>query len=70
MVTQQLYSSVMRSKRLAFVLLLPCLTAAHSAPATNSRPDLDGIVQQAMAQEHVVGASVLAAKGGEILLRQ
>jgi D-alanyl-D-alanine carboxypeptidase len=70
MVTQQLYFSVMRSNNLAFVLLLSCLTAAHSAPATNSRPDLDGIVRQVMAQEHVVGASVLVAKGGEILLHK
>jgi D-alanyl-D-alanine carboxypeptidase len=45
-------------------------TAAHSAPATNSPPDLDAIVQRVMAQEDVVGASVLVAKDGKILLHK
>ena len=46
------------------------VTAANSAPAINSRADLDAIVQQVMAQEHVAGASVLVAQGGRILLHQ
>jgi D-alanyl-D-alanine carboxypeptidase len=60
----------MRSKLLAFAPLLLCFTAAHSAPASKPRPDLEAIVRQVMAREHVVGASVLVAKGGEILLHK
>jgi D-alanyl-D-alanine carboxypeptidase len=60
----------MRSKLFAFAPLLLGITAAHSAPATNSRSNLDAIVEQVMAREHVVGASVLVAKGGQILLHK
>ena len=39
-------------------------------PATTSAADLDAIVQKTVAQEHVVGASVLVARGGRILLHK
>ena len=55
---------------MALVPLLLCFAAAHSAPAPKAPPDLDAIVKQAMAQEHVVGASVLVAKDGEILMHK
>jgi len=52
------------------VVLLLCSAAASSLPATSSSADLDAIVQQVMAQEHVAGASVLVARGGQILLHK
>jgi D-alanyl-D-alanine carboxypeptidase len=52
------------------VVLLFCSAAASSLPATRSSADLDAIVQQVVAQEHVVGASVLVARGGQILLHK
>jgi D-alanyl-D-alanine carboxypeptidase len=57
-------------KTLFFAWLLLGSAAANSAPATNSGADLDAIVQRVMAQEHVVGASVLVARSGQILLHQ
>src|ERR1700675_4302847 len=54
----------------ALALFLICCTAAESIPATTSAADLDAIVQQVMAQEHVVGASVLVAQSGHILLHK
>jgi D-alanyl-D-alanine carboxypeptidase len=59
----------------ALVLLLLC-TAANALQATNSATAadhsalLDDIVQQMIAQEHVVGASVLVARGDRILLHK
>jgi CubicO group peptidase (beta-lactamase class C family) len=44
--------------------------AAGALQAANSAPDLEAIVKQVMAEEHVVGASVLVARGGRILLHQ
>ena len=58
------------SKTFSFVLLLLCSAAANSTAPTIAGPDLDAIVQQVMAQEHVVGASVLVARGGQILLHK
>lgn len=54
----------------ALALFLICSTAAESMPATTSAADLDAIVQKTVAQEHVVGASVLVARGGRILLHK
>jgi len=39
-------------------------------PAGSAGADLDAIVQQVMAQEHVAGASVLVARGDHILLHR
>ena len=44
--------------------------AAGSAAAPNGSADLDAIVRDAMAQEHVVGASVLVARRGQVLLHK
>src|ERR1700722_16432182 len=54
----------------ALSLFLICSTVAESMPATTSAADLDAIVQKTVAQEHVVGASVLVARGGRILLHK
>ena len=54
----------------ALAIVLFCSAAAHALQATNSSPDLDAIVQQVIAQEHVVGASVLVARGDRILLHK
>jgi CubicO group peptidase (beta-lactamase class C family) len=51
-------------------LLVLCSAAANSAPATSPGADLNAIVEQVMAQEHVVGASVLVAQGDRILLHK
>jgi CubicO group peptidase (beta-lactamase class C family) len=57
-------------KTLALALFLFGSGAANGAPATHSPADLDAIVRQVMAQEHVVGASVLVAQSGQILLHK
>jgi D-alanyl-D-alanine carboxypeptidase len=51
-------------------LALFCSASANSLPPSSSVADLDAIVQRVMAQEHVVGASVLVASGGRILLHK
>jgi D-alanyl-D-alanine carboxypeptidase len=56
--------------RFSSIVLLLCSVAAISAPATHSGADLDAIVHRLMKQEHVVGASVLVAQGGRILLNK
>jgi D-alanyl-D-alanine carboxypeptidase len=55
---------------LTFALSLLCSAAAHALQSPNSVPDLDAIVKKVIAQEHVVGASVLVARGDQILLHQ
>lgn len=59
-----------RLKTVSIALFLLCSVAANSAPATHPGADLDAIVRQVMAQEHVVGASVLVARGDRILLHK
>jgi CubicO group peptidase (beta-lactamase class C family) len=61
----------------ATVILLLCSAAANVLQATNSSAtsdldatQLDAIVQRVIAQEHVVGASVLVARGDRILLHK
>jgi CubicO group peptidase (beta-lactamase class C family) len=51
---------------LSLALLLFCTASAQ----TNSTADLDSIVQRVIAQERVVGASVLVARGDRILLHK
>jgi D-alanyl-D-alanine carboxypeptidase len=58
-----------------FALLLLCSTAnafqaTNSAASALDAADLDAIVQKIIAQEHVVGASVLVARGDRILLHK
>jgi D-alanyl-D-alanine carboxypeptidase len=55
---------------LAFALSLLCSTAANALQAANTAPDLDAIVKKVIAQEHVVGASVLVARGDQVLLHK
>jgi D-alanyl-D-alanine carboxypeptidase len=65
------YNDLFQStKQFSFALFLLCSGAANSAPANRPGADLDAIVQQVMAQEHVVGASVLVAQSGQILLHK
>lgn len=59
----------------AIAILLFCsaanaLQAAHATAADPSTADLDTIVQRVIAQERVVGASVLVARGDRILLHK
>src|SRR4051794_14338565 len=58
---------------IAILLLCSTANAAQAKSATSadlSTADLDGIVQRVIAQEHVVGASVLVARGDRILLHK
>ncbi|HEU4416909.1 MAG TPA: serine hydrolase domain-containing protein [Candidatus Angelobacter sp.] len=52
---------------LAFTLLCSCAQAQQN---TVSTADLDAIAKQVIAREHVVGASVLVARGNRILLHK
>jgi CubicO group peptidase (beta-lactamase class C family) len=63
-------SVIPKSAILILALSLLCSAAAEAVQNTNAPPDLDAIVKQIMAQEHVVGASVLVARGNRILLHQ
>jgi D-alanyl-D-alanine carboxypeptidase len=51
-------------------LSLLCAAAANALQSANAAPDLDAIVKQVIAGEHVAGASVLVARGDRILLHQ
>ena len=53
--------------RLAITTIALSLLCSATA---NAQPDLDAIVKQVIAEEHVVGASVLVARGDQILLHQ
>jgi D-alanyl-D-alanine carboxypeptidase len=61
---------IQAAKKFSLALCLLCSAAATSAQATNPGADLNAIVQQVMAQEHVVGASVLVVRSGRILLHK
>ena len=52
------------------VIVLLLIAPAASADGTQSANDLDAIVKRVMAQEHVVGASVMVARGEHVLLHQ
>ena len=60
----------MHTSKVFPLALLLCYTAAHSAPAAIPAADLDAIVRKVVAQEHVVGASVLVARGSQVLLHK
>jgi D-alanyl-D-alanine carboxypeptidase len=52
---------------LALAVFTLCAT---TAAAGNSNPDLDAISKRVIAQEHVVGASVLVARNGKIVFQK
>jgi D-alanyl-D-alanine carboxypeptidase len=60
--------------KLAAALILTCgfcfggATFAQSAAAKKSPAELDALAQRVIAEQHVVGASVLVAQGGKIIL--
>jgi CubicO group peptidase (beta-lactamase class C family) len=56
--------------RTPILLSLALLLYAAANAQTNSSADLDAIVQRVIAREHVVGASVLVARGDRILLHK
>src|SRR5882724_9667194 len=57
---------------LTIAISLLCSASVHALQTTNSAAsiDLDAIAQRIIAQEHVVGASVLVARGDRILLHK
>jgi CubicO group peptidase (beta-lactamase class C family) len=65
-----------KSALFSVVIVLLCTAAANALQATNppaadlDATQLDAIVQRVIAQEHVVGASVLVARGDRILLHK
>ncbi|HET8890415.1 MAG TPA: serine hydrolase domain-containing protein [Candidatus Angelobacter sp.] len=52
------------------ILITLALLLSSANAQTNSTADLDAIVQRVIAREHVVGASVLVARGDRILLHK
>jgi D-alanyl-D-alanine carboxypeptidase len=52
-----------------FIMLIRFLIAVILCAALQAQ-DLDGIAKRVIAQEHVVGASVLVAKGGRVILHK
>src|ERR1044071_7276882 len=56
--------------RTPILLSLALLLFSAANAQTNSSPDLDAIVQRVIARERVVGASVLVARGNQILLHK
>jgi CubicO group peptidase (beta-lactamase class C family) len=46
------------------------ISAAHACQGANTAADLDEVAKKVMAQERVVGASVLVARGGRIILHK
>jgi CubicO group peptidase (beta-lactamase class C family) len=51
-------------------LLFLCSAAANALQGANATLDLDAIVKQVIAREHVAGASVLVARGDHVLLHK
>jgi len=58
------------SALLKFAVVLLLIAPAVAGEGTQSAGQLDAIVKQVMAQQHVVGASVIVARGDHILLHQ
>jgi CubicO group peptidase (beta-lactamase class C family) len=70
-----MYASSFSKPALSVIaILLLCSTANALQPASPNvdlkTPDIDAIVQRVIAQERVVGASVLVARGDKILLHK
>src|SRR6476660_4610902 len=65
-----LASAILKTATLTLALSLLCSAAAEALQSANAPPDLDAMVKQMMAQEPVVVASVLVARGNRILLHQ
>ena len=62
------YNSPMRIPGLLFATAILSLSFNAISLADTSQSDLDSVAKQAVAESHVVGASVLVAKGDHILL--
>jgi D-alanyl-D-alanine carboxypeptidase len=62
------YIQPMRMPRSVFATVILSLGVCAASLADPSQSDLDSVATQAVAQSHVVGASVLVAKGDHILL--
>ncbi|HWF05037.1 MAG TPA: serine hydrolase domain-containing protein, partial [Candidatus Angelobacter sp.] len=62
--------AIQKSAILTLAVSLLCSAGANALQSANSAPDLDAIVKKVIAQEHVVGASVLVARGDQIVLHQ
>jgi D-alanyl-D-alanine carboxypeptidase len=62
------YNSPMRIPSLLFATAILSLSFNAISLADTSQSDLDSVAKQAVAESHVVGASVLVAKGDHILL--
>src|SRR5215469_3095295 len=60
----------MRPIALSTIAILLFCSAAQALQGATSTADLDAIVQKVIAQQHVVGASVLVARGDRILLHK
>jgi len=58
----------MSIRTLSAVLLL--LGASPPSIAQRTDPDLDAIIARVIAQERVVGASVLVARGDQVILHK
>src|SRR5436305_13179494 len=68
-------ASAIAKPTLSTIAILLLCSAANAVQAKSSAADLDtaaldAIAQRVIAQEHVVGASVLVAKGDRILLHK
>src|SRR5215470_9296678 len=55
---------------LRFVMVMCLIVSAAASEGTQSAGELAATVKQVMTREHVVGASVIVARGDRILLHQ
>src|SRR5580765_1021065 len=62
--------NILKSATLTLAFALLCSAAANALQGTNPPADLDAIVRQVIARERVVGASVLVARSGKIILHK
>jgi D-alanyl-D-alanine carboxypeptidase len=60
----------LRTSRSLSLLIAAILVASSAGVAQPATPALDAIVKRVMAEQHVVGASVLVARDGRILLHK
>ncbi len=60
----------MKTRRLVLAAAILAAAVAHPVRAQSPAPDLDAIAKRVIAQEHVVGASVLVSQGGKVLLHK
>lgn len=55
---------------IAIVVMFVGLVVSHAATDAVSAADLDAVAKKIIAREHVVGASVLLARGGQVILHK